>query len=267
MSGPTHNQPLPLSVAIITLNEAANLPRCLESVSNLATEIVVLDSGSTDKTGEIARAGGAKFEFHTWEGYVGQKNLAMRRCSQPWVLCMDADEALTTELAASIRNVFAGGGPGADGFYVNRRTFYLGRWIRHAWYPEWRLRFVRRERAQWRGGDVHEALEVTGATERLSGDLLHYSFRDLEDHLERTIRYARLAAAGYAREGRQFRWHDLLLRPGFDFVKRLVFKQGWRDGWRGWIISFVTMFGTFAKYAFLLEEKLTRHEGEGERRG
>ena len=241
-------------------NEETNLPRCLESVRALAAEVVVLDCGSTDKTGEIAQAGGANFKFQAWEGYVRQKNLALRRCSQPWVLCLDADEALTPELAASIRNAFAVGDPRTDGFYMNRRTYYLGRWIRHAWYPEWRLRLARRERAQWRGGDVHEALEVTGSTARLEGDLLHYSFRDLEDHLQRTIRYARLAAAGYAREGRQYRWHDLVFRPGFDFVKRLIFKQGWRDGWRGWIIAFVTMFGTFAKYAFLLEKRLTRNE-------
>ena len=248
--------PLPLSVAVITLNEECNLPRCLDSVRGLAAEIVVIDSGSTDNTGAIARQCGAVFEFNAWPGHVAQKNVALRRCTQPWVLSLDADEALSPELAESIRRLFAAGEPNESGFWLNRRTFYLGDWIWHAWYPEWRLRLVRRERAEWRGLDPHDKLEVTGPTAKLEGDLLHYSFRDLHDHLERTIRYARIMADSQASQGKSFHWHALVFSPWYAFFKRLVLKQGWRDGWRGWVIAFVNLLGSFAKSAFLLEKRL-----------
>ncbi|HUJ10133.1 MAG TPA: glycosyltransferase family 2 protein [Verrucomicrobiae bacterium] len=247
--------PLPLSIAIITLNEEANLPRCLASVRDLAAEIVVIDSGSTDRTAELARQCGAVFEFHKWQGHVAQKNVALRRCSQPWVLCLDADEAVSPELAAAIYSRFAVGQPREDGCWVNRRTFYLGDWIRHVWYPEWRLRLVRKERAQWRGVDPHDRLEVAGETKRLDGDLLHYSYRDLQDHLQRTIRYAQISANSYDRAGKSSHWYYLLFSPWIAFFRQLVIRQGWRDGWRGWLIAGVTMIHVFAKYAFLLEKR------------
>ena len=248
---------LPLSVAIITLNEEHNLPRCLASVADLATAIVVIDSGSNDKTGEIARQAGAVFEFHQWPGYVAQKNVALRRCTQPWVLSLDADETLSPELAEAIRQLFATGTPNVTGYFVNRRSWYLGQWIWHAWYPEWRLRLVRKDNAEWHGAAVHEDLRVAGTTARLQGDLLHYPFDSLQDHLQNMLKYARLAADSYAQTGKRFRPRYLLASPWVSFFKHLVLKQGWRDGWRGWMIAFVTMFGTFAKYAFLLENQLT----------
>jgi glycosyltransferase involved in cell wall biosynthesis len=247
--------PLPLSIAIITLNEEANLPRCLASVRGLAAEIVVIDSGSTDRTAALARESGAVFEFQKWQGHVAQKNIALQRCSQPWVLCVDADEVVSLELAASIRHVFAEGELSPDGFYLNRRTFYLGDWIRHVWYPEWRLRLVRRKRAGWRGIDPHDRLEVAGPTGRLAGDLLHYSYRDLQDHLHRTIKYAQISATAYAQAGKSYHWYYLLFSPWIAFFRQLIIRQGWRDGWRGWLIAGVTMIHVFAKYAFLLEKR------------
>jgi glycosyltransferase involved in cell wall biosynthesis len=256
-------KPLPLSVAVITLNEEHNLARCLESVRPLAAEMVVIDSGSTDRTGEIAREFGTHFEYHAWQGHVAQKNIALQRCSQTWVLSLDADEALSPELAESIRARFAGGGPTEDGFWVNRRTFYLGRWIWHAWYPEWRLRLVRRDKAKWCGLDPHDRLEVTGSTARLEGDLLHYPFRDLQEHLHSTINHAWTMAESYAKDGRRFHWYLLLLSPCGAFLKRLVLKQGWRDGWRGWLIASVKAVNVFAKYAFLLERERANSDKNG----
>jgi hypothetical protein len=107
--------------------------------------------------------------------------------------------------------------------------------------------------AQWQGRDPHDRLEVTGAMERLAGDLLHYSYRDLADHFQRVLRYARILADAYDRDGRRFRWHDLVVTPWLEFLKYLVLKQAWRDGWRGWIVSFMHMISVFAKYAFLFE--------------
>ena len=251
---------MPLSVAIITLDEEHNLPRCLESVRALATEIVIVDSGSNDKTVEISKQFGAIFEFQPWQGHVAQKNMALRRCKQPWVLCLDADEALSPELTDSIRKLFASGEPRMDGFAVNRRAFYLGRWIWHSWYPEWHLRLARKSLAAWSGLDPHDKLEVEGLTARLDGDLLHYPFRDLQDHLQRTIRYARIMADSYERAGKPFRWYRLVFSPWLAFFKRLVLKQAWRDGWRGWVISFASLLNAFAKHAFLLEKRLEHRQ-------
>jgi glycosyltransferase involved in cell wall biosynthesis len=257
---------LPLSVAIVTLNEEANLPRLLESVRGLAAEIVIVDSGSTDRTEAIAKEAGAVFATAPWEGFVVQKNRSLDRCTQPWVLFLDADEALSPELAASVRRLFANGpAPDAEGFWLNRRTWYLGAWIWHAWYPEWRLRLARRGAGRWGGMDPHAKLEVGGATKRLEGDLLHYSFRDLQDHLERTIRYSRTMANSYIKTGKRFRWSYLLLSPWVAFFKHLVLKQGWRDGWRGWLISVIRAIDVFAKYAFLLEKDLKAGGGPKEK--
>ena len=256
---------LPLSVAIITLNEERNLPRCLESIRELAAEIVVIDSGSTDGTRAAAERFGAFFEVHPWQGQIAQVGVALKRCTQPWVLCLDADEALSPELSDSIRRIFSGGEPSVNGFSINRRTCYLGRWIDHVWYPEWRLRLARRNVAEWIGREPHYVLSVPGATARLDGDLLHYSFRDLQDHLHKSIKWARMSAYGSETEARSFPWAGIVISPGWAFFRMLVFKQAWRDGWRGWLIAGVTMVGTFAKYAFIQERRWAKENQRSSR--
>jgi glycosyltransferase involved in cell wall biosynthesis len=246
---------LPLSVAIITLNEERNLPRCLESVRELAAEIIVVDSNSTDGTRAVAEHFGAVFKVNPWPGYVAQKNAALSHCTQPWILFLDADEAVSPALAANIRRLFAAGEPGEQGFFLNRLNFYLGQWIRHAWYPEWRLRLVRGKQARWVGLDVHEKLEVEGGTRRLAGDLLHYPFTSLLDHFQSTLKYARLAADSAARAGRTCHWYQAVFSPWMAFLKILVLRNGWRDGWRGWVIAGAKWMNVFAKYAFLLERQ------------
>lgn len=247
--------PLPLSAAIITFNEESNLSRCLQSLQGLVSEIVVVDSGSSDGTADIARKFGASFHTEAWEGHVVQKNKALSKATQPWVLCLDADEALSSELTNSIRQALAATTT-ARGFWLNRKSFYLGDWVRHTWYPEWRLRLVLKEHARWEGRDPHDKLSVDGETARLQGDLYHYSYASLQDHLERTIRYCRISAEALAQEGFRLRWYHLVVSPWAAFLKRLVVRQGWRDGWRGWIIAFTGMLSVFGKYAFLLEKKL-----------
>jgi glycosyltransferase involved in cell wall biosynthesis len=244
---------LSLSAAIITLNEAENLPRCLRSVRDLVSEIVVIDSGSKDGTREVAAQFGAVFEVQSWQGHVAQKNIALQKCREMWVLSLDADEELSPELASEIRKIFAAGEPQESGFYVNRFNFYLGKWIRHVWYPEWRLRLVRRECAKWGGLNPHDKLEVSGVTTKLKGDLLHYPFSSVLDHLETELRYAGIMAESYAKEGRTCRWYHVVFSPCVAFFKLLVFKGGWMDGWRGWVIAGARALNTFAKYAALLE--------------
>ena len=252
---------MPLSAVIITLNEEENLPRCLQSVRELASEIIVIDSGSSDRTSEVAAHFGAIFEVRAWQGHVNQKNYALGQSTQPWALCLDADEALSAELAASIRQTFINGEPRENGFLINRRTFYLGDWIRHAWQPEWRLRLVRKAKARWVGPVVHERLEAEGQIGKLSGDLLHYPFRNLDENLRRWIKYARLIAEEKVRQKRKFKWYQLVVYPWLEFFKRLIMKQSWRDGWRGWLIAFGNMMYVFAKYAFVLEKELASRIG------
>lgn len=256
----TTAEPLPLSAAIITLDEESNLDRCLASLGAMAAEIVVVDSGSTDRTIEIAESYGARVLHRDWPGHVAQKNRALEACSQPWVLALDADEPLSDVLAADIRARFAEGEPSVAGFWVNRRTWYLGDWIWHAWYPEWRLRLVRRDRARWEGQDPHDSLTVDGPTRRLNGDLLHYSYDGIQDHFARTIKYARISAETLAAKGKPFRWYKLVFSPWFRLFQSLVIKQAWRDGWRGWIIAYSSMFAGFLKYAFLFERRVFRRD-------
>lgn len=244
--------PLPLSLAVIALNEEANIARCLGSVSGLVSEIVVIDSGSTDRTGEIARDFGARVIHNPWPGHVAQKNVALEHCTQPWVLSLDADEALDSELYAAIRAVLAEPGE-IHGFEVNRLNSYLGAWIRHAWYPEWRLRLVRRDRGCWTGMDPHDHLTVDGPTRRLSGHLLHYSYPDLKTHLTTTVRYGEISGHQLAARGKRVGPLKIALAPLWRFWRSLLIKQAWRDGWRGWMIAFSSMFAGFAKYAFYLE--------------
>jgi glycosyltransferase involved in cell wall biosynthesis len=244
---------LPLSAVIITLNEERRLARCLESLRGLVSEIVVLDSGSTDQTRSIAEARGARVTAQPWMGNVAQKNAALGLATAPWVLSIDADETVSPELATSIRSAFANGDPHVHGFEVNLLNYYLGAWIHHAWYPQWRVRLARRAGAEWKGFDPHGRLTVRGRTTRLSGHLLHDPFADLQDHLRRSVQYGRTSADSYARAGRICRWHHLVFAPWAAFLKQLVVKQGWRDGWRGWVIAYVTMANVFAKYALLAE--------------
>lgn len=251
---------LPLSISIITLNEEENIERCLQSVFDLAAEIIVIDSGSTDQTVAIAKRYGAFVEYKKWPGHVAQKNYALSRCTQPWVLSVDADEALDPVLQTAIREKLSAKTPLADGYWVNRKTFYLNDWIRHAWYPEWRLRLVRKELAGWEGRDPHDHMKKLEKTDRLKGHLLHYSFKNLQEHLMTTVKYARTGAESAIEKGESFKWHKLLLSPGFRFFRSLVVKQAWRDGWRGWIIAFTSMLSCFAKYAFIYEHELARKQ-------
>jgi len=254
-------EPLPLSVAIITKNEADNLPRLLDSLQPLhAAEIVIIDSGSTDDTVAIAKSYGARVIETDWPGHVVQKNRALDACEQPWILSLDADEPISEELANSLQALFAAGDPDKDGYEISRRTWYLGDWLRHTWYPEWRLRLVRKGKARWEGYDPHDRLEVKGSTGRLNGDIHHYSYKDIEDHFRRSIAYSRIGARELAARGKRFRWHKLVLAPLWRFIRLLIIQQGWRDGWRGWIIAWSSMFSGFLKYAFLYEIERRREK-------
>lgn len=251
-----------LSLAVITLNEEENLGRCLESAAGLADEIVIVDSGSTDKTKVIAEKYHAVFEYHPWPGHVAQKNRALEKCTHQWVLSLDADECLSPELKEEIQKRFTDGSIDQwDGYLLNRKTFYLGDWIHYAWYPEWRLRLVNRELAQWEGTDPHDHLRVKGKVHKLKGgDFHHFSYRNLQHHMEVSLQYARIGAEADIRNGNTFRAHKLFTSPLGRLFKFVFLKRGWMDGWRGWIILGSAMMTAFVKQAHLLEHKLKNRD-------
>ena len=259
-----------LSVAIITLNEERNIRGCLESVG-WADEIVVCDSGSGDRTLEIARALGATVYQDAWRGFAGHKNLAVTRCRHPWVLVVDADERVTPALRAEIERTLDD--PGVlDGYLVPRRNYFLGRWIRRCgWYPDETIRLFRRERGRFARRTVHEVVVVDGRVGRLETPLDHFTYESIGAFLLRMDRYSTLAAEELRQGGRSARVADLIGRPAWTFLRMLILQGGWREGWRGLILSGLYACYVFSKYAKLWElstgaeePRAVRGEGQGD---
>jgi len=244
----------PLSVCIITYNEAGNLPRCLASVA-FADDIVVVDSYSTDDTVEIARQAGCRVICQTFLGHVAQKNFAVQQALHPWVLCLDADEWLVPGAAARLHTALAQRHADVAGFYLQRHTFYLGVWIDHGgWWPESKLRLFDRQRGEWGGDDPHDRVAVRGRVESLAVEIGHWSYRDITHHLSKVNGYTTTMAQGlYDQRTSRVGWSTLLLHPLGRFCRMFVLKGGWKDGVRGFIIASIGAFYVFAKYAKLWE--------------
>ncbi len=247
----------PISVAIITLNEERNLPACLDSVK-WADEIVVCDSGSTDRTLALAAEYGARTFREAWRGFGGHKNLAVERTSHPWVLVLDADERVTPALQQEIEAILAD--PAAeDGYLIPRRSYFLGRWIRGCgWYPDETIRLFRRGRGRFGERSVHEAVTVEGRVGRLRAPLEHFTYDSVGAFLQRMDRYSTLAAEELQRAGRRSHPWDLLGRPAWTFLRLFLLQRGWREGWYGLVLSGLYAGYAFSKYAKLWE--LTRRE-------
>ena len=226
-----------LSVAMIAMNEEANLPRALESV-RWADEIVVVDSGSTDASQEIARGFGARLFEEPWKGYARQKNSAIAHCTEDWVLSLDADEQVTPELAQEIGKLLAGEPP-VSAYWIPRLNHFLGRPLRHGGYwPDPKLRLFRRGSAQFAERPVHETLKADGPTGRLIGCLLHHCYPTLEEYIDHMNRYSTLGAAmaaGGGRDGRGLASFlvGVLLNPAATFIYNYFFRQGFLDGRAG----------------------------------
>jgi glycosyltransferase involved in cell wall biosynthesis len=242
-----------ISVVIITRNEAHRLEPALESIARLAYECIVCDSRSTDDTVTLAKRYGCRILERDFEDYSDQKNFANAHAEAPWILSLDADERLSPELRAEIENLL-GVDPDCSAFSMPRLTFYLGRFIRHSgWYPDHKVRLFRKDRAQWSGEFVHERLVVHGEVRSLRGDLLHYSYADIEDHVARISRYSRLAAQGLFARGARCRWHHLALLPVVRAFKAYVLRAGFLDGFPGLTIAALSGYGIFLRYALLRE--------------
>ena len=239
-----------ISVCIITLNEESDLPRCLASIKPVADEIVIVDSGSTDRTPFIATEHDARFIRHEWEGYVGQKNFALQKATKDWVLSIDADEELSPELQKEILQLKeASTDPEAVGFEVPRVVFYEGKWIRFGdWYPDRLVRLFRKDRARFAGGSVHERLELQGSSLPLQGELHHYTYKNLEDQLARMNRYSTLWAESAAQEGKKAGALAPLLHATARFLRAFLIKGGFKGGFLGLKIARLNASEVYLKY-------------------
>lgn len=243
---------LPLSVSIISFNEERIISKALESIADIASEIIVIDSGSTDSTRSIAESYGAKVFIEEWKGHIAHKNLALSKCTQQWILSIDCDEVVTDELKQNIIRVINANTNSA--YLINRKTFYLGKLLNHAWQPDWNLRLIPSGfDAKWDGLDPHDKLIFNGKKERIDGSLIHYSYNDLTHHFDKTILYAKISAISYINAGKHFKMINLIINPIVAFTKIYFLRKGFLDGVRGLIAAFSSMFGTFLKYCFIFE--------------
>jgi glycosyltransferase involved in cell wall biosynthesis len=244
-----------VTVTVITLNEAANIRECLES-AKWADELLVVDSGSTDGTADLARAAGARVIVRAWPGYAAQKNYAASEATHDWILSIDADERVSPELATELGALLTRG-PSAAGYRIPRVTWHLGRWIRTTdWYPDPQLRLYDRRRATWPPRRVHESVAADGPVELLGAELQHYAYRDIGHHLMTMDKYTTLAAEQLAADGRRAGVFDLTVHPWAAFMRNYVLKGGFKDGTAGLVISLMNAFYVFLKYAKLWERQM-----------
>jgi glycosyltransferase involved in cell wall biosynthesis len=242
----------PLSVTIITLNEADHIADAIRSAA-WADEVIVVDSGSSDGTIDLARQAGARVECRAWTGWIDQKNFAAGLAAHDWILSLDADERITPALAEEVRATLRAEPP-VHGYRIPRVTFHLGRWIRTTdFYPDFQTRLYDRRAARWQGGHVHESVTVDGPAGQLTQELQHYSYRDLADHLERINTYSSLAARTMLENGRRAGFADILLHPPAAFLRNYILRRGFLDGTAGLTISAINAYWVFLKFAKLWE--------------
>lgn len=242
---------MPLSVVLITQNAAAQLPDCLASVA-FADEVVVVDSGSSDGTAEVAARYGARVVANEWLGFGRQKQFAVEQAAHDWVLCLDADERVSPELAASLVRALTA--PTAPVYRMARRNRFLGRWLRHGeGYPDWSPRLFDRRQARWSDDAVHEKVLYAASPGTLEGDLLHESAEDLGRYLAKQNRYSTLAAQELHRRGRRAGIAELALSPLVRFLKFYLLRLGFLDGMPGLVHIAVGCMNSFVKYAKLIE--------------
>jgi len=245
-----------LSAVIITFNEERNIRRCLDSVASVADEIIVVDSFSTDATESFCMAyANLHFVKHVWEGYIQQKNYANSLATSDLILSIDADEALSDELAQSIQKI-----KNRDienkAFSMNRLMNYCGKWIRHCgWYPDAKVRIFARGRAEWTGKKVHETLLLAEPTEivHLDGDLLHYSFYTIEEHRRQNEKFARLSAEEISEAGKKTSLFKARSHAAWRFIRDYIFKVGFLDGHTGLTICKINARGVWLKYKMAIE--------------
>jgi glycosyltransferase involved in cell wall biosynthesis len=251
-----------ISACIITFNEEKNIRRCLDSVS-WCDEIVILDSFSTDSTISICREYTDKIYQHEWMGYVGQRNLVREKANCDWVLYLDADEEVSSELQDEILREKSQGFNGYLGYQFPRRVEYLGRWILHGeWYPDIKLRLFKKIKGRSVGTEPHDYVTVDGNVKTLKNPINHYTYRDISDHIQTVNHFASIAAAEKYQKGERHGWSGIIFRSIWRFIRGYIIKMGFLDGHRGYLIAVINSFGVIIKYAKLWEIGLQQQASE-----
>jgi glycosyltransferase involved in cell wall biosynthesis len=236
-----------LAVTVITLNEEANIVPCLESAT-WAAEIVVLDSGSTDRTVELARQFTDRVFSVPWQGFGKTKNQAIAAARMPWIFVLDADERITPDLRREIEQIVAADGP-LDGYRVPRRNHFCGRFIKHlGWYPDYSIRLFRKTKGRFVEREVHESVEINGQVGTLQHPMLHYTYTSSSDFVRRMDRYSTLAAQELRRRGKRPWPGELVWRPCLTFLKLYILQRGFLAGRDGYTLAFLYSTYTFLKY-------------------
>ncbi|MHC4272729.1 MAG: glycosyltransferase family 2 protein [Planctomycetota bacterium] len=257
-----------LAVAVTTRDNIRTIEATVRSVLGLASHVLVVDSGSTDGTVEQCEQLGAEVVHRAWEGHARQKQFAIDQCrTRTWVLLLDSDEALEPELREAIREAVTRNDPAYDGWLLNRKVWFLGRWLNYTYQPQWRLRLVRGGKGRMAGVDdpdlaypenLHERLEVPGPVGRLVGVCRHDPWADIPDMVRRQLRYAEIAAASADRGGSTA---NLIVNPLAALFKQLVLKRGFRDGPRGFIVAGLEFNRAMLKHALIAARRITGKDG------
>jgi len=259
----TGRLPLPLSVFVVTMNEEENLERALASLADLATEIVVVDSGSTDGTQAVAEKYGAKWYHQDWLGFRDQKRVALGHCTQPWTFLIDADEEVSAELREAILYFFEHEKEQYDGAEFARRTWFVDRWILHGdWYPDRKLRLFRTEKVALNGELAHEVAEVPGAVKRMRGDLNHYSFPSMNRYVEKINVFSDAFLKRELEAGKSWSAARNISRPMWRFFRAYFLRLGFLDGFPGLWIAVSTAYMSFIRYSRNFEHRHQKSPGD-----
>lgn len=259
-------KPKTLSIAIITLNEERNIERCLQSLRFSwkvfqKLEVVVVDAQSRDRTAAVARKKGARVYSRPWKGYSDQKNWALAKCKGDWILSLDADEELTPELILEIEKKVNETPEGIDGYFIKRRAFFLGKWIRHCgWWPDSQLRLIKKGSGQFTNEPVHEGLEVQGATLELDEPMNHYTYDSVRQYIEKMNRYSDLSIIDIKQKKKTFWKFYLTVAPFLTFFRMYISRRGFLDGWHGLVVCGLSAFHDFCKYAKLWEKEILKRD-------
>lgn len=243
-----------LSVVVITFNEEANIERCLNSVKNIADDIVVVDSYSNDNTKEIAEKLGARVILQKFLGHIEQKNFAITQAKYPFILSLDADEAIDEKLEKNILAIKLK--PKSDAYAINRYNNYVGKWINHgAWKSDVKLRLWDSRKGKWGGLNPHDIFEMKedATIERIGGNILHWSYKSVEEHQNKIEYFSDIAAKAYKTKGKKSSWFKIIFSPCFRFVRDYILKLGFLDGQYGFIIAKLTAYEVYLKYKKLNE--------------
>lgn len=241
-----------LSAVVITQDEESNIKRCLQSLQ-MADEIIVIDSGSTDRTVEISESMGARVYPKQWTGYGPAKKEGVSKASGKWIISLDADELLSPELAKEISGTVLLETENS-GYYIKRKTNFLGRWIYHCgWYPDYVLRLFKKANGDFNDSVVHEKVVLNGKAGYLKGEILHYSYKNVEQYFKKFNNYTTMGAEQAYKSGKKAGWYHIAFKPPVAFIKHYIMKRGFLDGLEGFIISVLSAIAVMVKYSKLKE--------------